>query len=243
LTDDVLPRFTKKGCEYEQLALYDPESGQLQIDAEIYNSPHFSRTDAAALWLHEAIYKLDRFLNKTENSREARKLTAMLFMETPPLDLVEAFDKRLGQYALSPNAKVLWVDANQEVQVDVITENTPNDIICRFSGFRKDANWFTISSKKTFYPKFFSIEKMEDGKLDPWLNGFTPLLQVRCSNERNVPTRIEKMKFTATFTQAGRQILKVNFSKFHFEFKDPLQFHSDDDLIDQDPNPWVVRFL
>lgn len=74
-TDDAFPLINKKGCKYEQLAVYT-DAGQVLVDAELYGS--LSKTDQAALYVHETIYKMAR-ARGAKSSVESRKLTAYLF--------------------------------------------------------------------------------------------------------------------------------------------------------------------
>lgn len=74
-TDDAFPVITKKGCRYEQLAVYT-HGGQVLVDSELYGA--LSLTDQAALYVHEVIFKMARGRGAT-SSVESRKLTAYLF--------------------------------------------------------------------------------------------------------------------------------------------------------------------
>lgn len=60
-TQDALPNFEpEKGCNYEQVARYswvnDIGEMKLLINREIFESPQFSNTDRAALYIHETLY-------------------------------------------------------------------------------------------------------------------------------------------------------------------------------------------
>jgi hypothetical protein len=60
-TEDALPNFTPDpGCAYEQVARYtwinDLGAERLLIHREIFDSPAFSDTDRAALFVHETLY-------------------------------------------------------------------------------------------------------------------------------------------------------------------------------------------
>lgn len=75
-TDDAFPVINKKGCKYEQLAVYT-DAGQVLVDAELFG--FLSKTDQAALYVHETIFKMAR-ARGAKSSVEARKLTAYLFI-------------------------------------------------------------------------------------------------------------------------------------------------------------------
>jgi hypothetical protein len=83
-TEDAFPPYeASPGCDYEQVARFEPiltetGTGGLRIYSEIYDSPYFSNSDRAALFVHEAIYYVDRYYNDAENSQRTRALTGHL---------------------------------------------------------------------------------------------------------------------------------------------------------------------
>lgn len=87
-TEDAFPPYIPAtGCAYEQVARYEPvltETGTrgLRVYREIFDSPHFSNSDRAALFVHEAVYYLDRGSNKSTNSQRTRSIVAHLFSES-----------------------------------------------------------------------------------------------------------------------------------------------------------------
>ncbi|MNK92410.1 hypothetical protein D3C87_1125340 [compost metagenome] len=78
------------------------------------------------------------------------------------------------------------------------------------------------------------------GRLNLWLNGERGGHLLDCRSEAAKPN-IKKMKATATFNQAGRQIFKVDFPPFQFYDFDHYYFISDQS--ENDLKPWVLRFL
>jgi hypothetical protein len=104
-TEDAFPPYEpKKGCTYEQVARFEPvltETGTsgLRIYSEIYDSPHFSNSDRAALFIHEAVYLVDRLRNEATNSQRARTLTAHLMSESEVPDAV----RMLFSYLIGAN--------------------------------------------------------------------------------------------------------------------------------------------
>lgn len=96
ITDDSLFRIkpAKKTCpngtiNYEQLANFT-EYGKILIDRELFQK--LSNTEQTALWLHEAIYLLERERKKATNSVATRKLVGYLMSNTPAEDYQELLD-------------------------------------------------------------------------------------------------------------------------------------------------------
>lgn len=75
-TPDTFYRSLPKGCVYEQLANYF-DGEPLLIADEIWNE--LSATDQIALYVHEAVYALERKYLGAVNSSHARKIVASLF--------------------------------------------------------------------------------------------------------------------------------------------------------------------
>lgn len=87
-TADALPPYrADEGCAYEQVARYEGvvlEIGKngLKVSREIFDSPAFTNSDRAALFLHEAVYSRDRANNEVESSNRTRIVIAHLFSES-----------------------------------------------------------------------------------------------------------------------------------------------------------------
>jgi hypothetical protein len=93
-TEDAFPPYEPSaGCAYEQVARFEPvltETGTsgLRINSEIYDHPSFTNSDRAALFVHEAVYLVDRLRNGAKNSQRSRTLTGHLVSESPVPDAV-----------------------------------------------------------------------------------------------------------------------------------------------------------
>jgi len=75
--DDIATALRPKGnCKLEQIANF-LSTEQILVDNEIWRK--LSKTDRAALIVHEAVYLLERGLDKTTNSRRARRITGAIF--------------------------------------------------------------------------------------------------------------------------------------------------------------------
>jgi hypothetical protein len=74
---DVNQDHGKRGCELKGVASYDDDADILSIDPVLEQA--MSRTDRAALYVHEAVYKAFRTQGRVSNSILARQLTAYLF--------------------------------------------------------------------------------------------------------------------------------------------------------------------
>lgn len=77
IIDDAFPIITLKPCAFEQLAVYSWD-GNVYVSSGIFGA--LTPTHAAALFMHEALYKVARDHGAT-NSMLARKLNAHLFSE------------------------------------------------------------------------------------------------------------------------------------------------------------------
>lgn len=98
-TNDAFPVINKRGCAYEQLAVYSFD-GQVLVDKELYN--WMSYTDRAALWVHESIYKMAR-TRGASSSITSRKITAYLFAQPSyPRELAKLLDVILPPRPLTP---------------------------------------------------------------------------------------------------------------------------------------------
>lgn len=105
LSNDALPAYRPAfGCAFEQVALYgfdyETRDWVLKISKEIYDHPKFSNTDRAALWLHEAMYSLDRQFNSAKDSRNARSAVADLLSDNPTLINGDLIDSILQTYRI-----------------------------------------------------------------------------------------------------------------------------------------------
>ncbi len=71
-----------RNCSLEGVAAFDDKTEELSIDGEIEAA--MSRTDLAALYFHEAVYRVYRqSYAQTRNSLKARKLTGTIFSDAP----------------------------------------------------------------------------------------------------------------------------------------------------------------
>lgn len=77
---DVNNEIMKPGCTLVGVAIYNDQLQRLRLDRSLLK--RMSQTDQAALWLHEAIYKVFREGGATD-SRLARYVVAAIFAEEP----------------------------------------------------------------------------------------------------------------------------------------------------------------
>jgi hypothetical protein len=133
-TEDAFPSYKPgKGCGYEQVARYEPvisETGRsgLRIASEIYDSPHFSNSDRAALFVHEAAYFRDREVNDAKNSQLTRMVVAHLFSDSLIPNAV-----RLATAALLTGEKT-WDDVfnpKKKIASTILAVPTPEKIAFR----------------------------------------------------------------------------------------------------------------
>jgi hypothetical protein len=84
---DFEPEFISDGkdCKAETMAHYDDATSNLRVDMAIYAK--LSNTDRAALYLHEALYKIDRLINGVTSSKPTReRIDALLTASNDPRD-------------------------------------------------------------------------------------------------------------------------------------------------------------
>lgn len=100
-TDDAFPVIKRKGCKFEQLAIYT-EDGELLVSQEIYDQ--LDNVNKAALVLHEAIYSLRRKSRGDETSLATRRLTAQILATNGDQKII---DRLANESMYQPDAKKL----------------------------------------------------------------------------------------------------------------------------------------
>ncbi len=87
LTNDAIPEYLPEpGCDFEQVARYgwvnETQNIKLRINEEIFNSPAFSNSDRAALYIHEAVYaRSKKLIPAITNSLDTRSMVSALFSD------------------------------------------------------------------------------------------------------------------------------------------------------------------
>lgn len=74
---DALTDFVKPGCTLEPVANYYDDTEVLKFDVPLIAT--LPRTDIAALWVHEAVYKTLRRIHQATNSLSTRRIVGLLF--------------------------------------------------------------------------------------------------------------------------------------------------------------------
>jgi hypothetical protein len=87
---DAMIRQIPRGCFFAGVAIYRAKEKTLDLDPVVY--AQLDATGQAALWVHEAIYKVLRDQRGATDSRAARRLTGRLF-STAPLEGWESLPK------------------------------------------------------------------------------------------------------------------------------------------------------
>ena len=80
LPDDLKAGYFPSGCPAEGMMFFNGDSNQLDIKDEIFDKLK-TKTDIAAAWAHEAIYKIFREKANHTTSRLTRRLVACLFSD------------------------------------------------------------------------------------------------------------------------------------------------------------------
>ena len=79
---DAKNKFVKVGCPLEGMMFYDDSRKKLVIKPDIFNAQP-SKTERAASYVHESIYKALRDGYSVSDSRLARQITGCLFTNSP----------------------------------------------------------------------------------------------------------------------------------------------------------------
>ena len=97
LTNDIRPNYENEGCIYRQAAAYFT-NGYLMWNKDIVSK--MSKTNQAALWVHEAIYKELRMNYVLDSSIPVRELVGMLFGDATSAEVLRKLDdiKHSGKY-------------------------------------------------------------------------------------------------------------------------------------------------
>lgn len=78
--DDLKLGYFPTGCPAQGMMYYNGESEQLDVREDLFSTLR-TKTDVAAAWMHEAVYKIMREKHLKENSIGARRLVACLFSD------------------------------------------------------------------------------------------------------------------------------------------------------------------
>jgi hypothetical protein len=116
----------KEGCELEGVAKHFrkyPDPAILYMNPRLIS--HLPKTDQAALWLHEAIYKSFRQKYSAKDSTEARRFTSLLFSDKKFLgvpfeqaQLMECVGNGPNVYISRQNSTIrLWAENDYEYGV------------------------------------------------------------------------------------------------------------------------------
>jgi len=90
--NDVFPQIWTDNCAFKQLANFT-EPADLLVDQVLFEDLE-SETDRAALFVHEAVYKIRRDLYRDKDSTNARKIIAALFSDLTESEFVDWYVKR-----------------------------------------------------------------------------------------------------------------------------------------------------
>lgn len=105
---DALPNFEKPNCQLQGLMFFDGDQDIVLYDP-LLKSKLVSKTDEAALWMHEALYKVLRDQFGEETSVATRKAVACVFSSKGCIDQLKTLEQILPQ-----NQKV-YKCSNQDV--------------------------------------------------------------------------------------------------------------------------------
>lgn len=157
---DANNNYEKPGCPLEGMMFYDGDLDHVVYNPETYNYL-LSNTDKAAVWAHEAIYKVlrDRF-NETD-SKNTRKLVGCLFSNDCE-----------SKYSLMTIEELL---KNDPSPMKVICEDGDTTIYVTGSNTNKYGNFIALH---TYYTKLDNInlkypayETKYDPETNSWLGG------------------------------------------------------------------------
>lgn len=95
LIPDANILITDEGCTYKQLANWDDVSGNVIVDGKLYSQ--LDELNKAALYIHEAVYKVARDSYGDENSDRVRKIVAYALSEVSHKDF-KAFSTNIIKF-------------------------------------------------------------------------------------------------------------------------------------------------
>jgi hypothetical protein len=109
---DTLLEYLGKGCKLAGAFRFNDDSDFLEVDDLYFDI--LNEIDEAALWVHEAIYKVLRDAGQSDDSLDTRKIVGYLFSEEtiPSVDIVQflssfrlyacSFEKEAGARSFEP---------------------------------------------------------------------------------------------------------------------------------------------
>ena len=106
--------FIKKGCALEGVAAFIDRKETLYLDEEIFN--HFSPADKAALYVHEALYRVLRKEAGATDSLRTRKLTAYLFSSLELPSPKAGLSPDATRCATADQSTVFYLQPNGDLQ-------------------------------------------------------------------------------------------------------------------------------
>jgi hypothetical protein len=113
---DAFTEYLKPGCVLTPAAIYSDELSKLLLDVEV--AAQLPAMDLAALWVHEAIYKVLRDAKLATDSRTSRQIVAILF--AADLDQLErslTIRDRIGQTAPEARPPLLTLASRSTIEI------------------------------------------------------------------------------------------------------------------------------
>lgn len=200
LTSDAFPKLKQKGCEYEQLATYYTNNDEnfLLIDSEIYDA--ISKTDRAALWMHEVLYKMNREFNNATDSLKTRELVGHLVSDQDIETIRKKFDRSFWELVIDQKS-ILWLHASRPT-IFKIYSNVPEGTQCNF-----ELIGYGITLNK-------EVTEVVINEYNPDLNGhYFRRLIAQCPNTKAIIESKEKFYFRIEVIQDGLALVSWDFKE------------------------------
>lgn len=132
LINDANILVVDEGCRYEQLANWDDVSGNVLVRKERFDK--LDDLSKAALYLHEALYKVDRDRFFAQNSDGIRRTVAEALSDKSAMTNLKKWDDKVSSYVT-----VVSPGVPSEITLEKLSENGPLTLNVHLG----DANFWT----------------------------------------------------------------------------------------------------
>lgn len=136
---------------YEQLANYT-DYDRILVDQEIFNS--LTKSEQAGLFLHEAIYKLERERQEAKNSVQTRLIVGYLFSQLP----ISQYAQYLQSYEFQSGVSVCDICA-----IHLQAQGNFSEGLARFTDGNNKWGYMDRLGEVVISPKFDDVGDFRDG--------------------------------------------------------------------------------
>lgn len=211
LIEDANILVVGNGCSYKQLANWDDRSGNVIVNANYYN--RLDTINQAALYLHEALYKLDREYFSAYTSDDIRPIVANLLSDNEEVMTIADWGKKIEPVQVN----------EQDEELKIIKSNSKSMHLELQLG---DINFYDSKNKvEVIIIKDFSAAKNRMAEIEPQLKMLQTRienLQTTISNIHSVFERAERKKRQPYYDQLSDLKEEANVLKLEYNSLKPL---------------------